>query len=255
MRPSTRRSAVCAGVALALLLTAPGACAEVVDAGAAGHLLILTPVGPPRAAVLLIPGGDTRQHIGADGAPTGKESNFLVRSRQLFVDRGFVVGLVENPDELGAAIATLAQRATPVILVGTSRGTIPAIANAVRYPATVGGVVLTSTVDDALRQPLERITAPVFVVHAQDDGCRASPPWVARDLGKRLPQATVVVLTTHSALVSAPCDALSPHGYLGIEPAIVDRIATWIDALPARADGASSAPPRSRADRAGGARR
>jgi hypothetical protein len=33
---------------------------------------------------------------------------------------------------------------------------------------------------------------------------------------------------------SDPCEAFSPHGYLGIEASVIQRIATWIDAAPGR---------------------
>jgi hypothetical protein len=33
---------------------------------------------------------------------------------------------------------------------------------------------------------------------------------------------------------SPPCEAMSPHGYFGIEAEVVKRIADWIRATPAR---------------------
>jgi hypothetical protein len=35
-------------------------------------------------------------------------------------------------------------------------------------------------------------------------------------------------------LQADPCEGMSPHGYLGIEADVVQRIAAWIGASPAR---------------------
>jgi hypothetical protein len=36
---------------------------------------------------------------------------------------------------------------------------------------------------------------------------------------------------------SSVCEAFAPHGFLGIEAAVVQRIADWIRATPAKANG------------------
>ena len=125
------------------------------------------------------------------------EGNFLVRSRQLFADKGLMAVVVDAPrigcapflngfrqtEEHAADLkATIAwARATakvPVWLVGTSRGTQSAA-----YAATVlqgadapDGVVLTATIladDNSARFPPCRWnkSVPVLVVHHQQDGC------------------------------------------------------------------------------------
>jgi hypothetical protein len=43
-----------------------------------------------------------------------------------------------------------------------------------------------------------------------------------------------VVLVASDQIQSDPCEALSPHGFLGIEPAVVHRISDWIRAAPVR---------------------
>ena len=45
-----------------------------------------------------------------------------------------------------------------------------------------------------------------------------------------------LILVDSTAIQSAPCEALSPHGYLGIEGSVIQRIAAWINAAPGRVD-------------------
>jgi hypothetical protein len=43
-----------------------------------------------------------------------------------------------------------------------------------------------------------------------------------------------VVYVESDQIESPPCEAMSPHGYLAIEAAVVQRIADWIRATPAK---------------------
>jgi hypothetical protein len=43
-----------------------------------------------------------------------------------------------------------------------------------------------------------------------------------------------VILVSSRAIRGDPCEALSPHGYLGIEGAVVRQMASWIAAVPGR---------------------
>ena len=43
-----------------------------------------------------------------------------------------------------------------------------------------------------------------------------------------------LILVESSQIQSEPCEALSPHGYLGIEAMVVQRIADWIKTAPGR---------------------
>ena len=49
----------------------------------------------------------------------------------------------------------------------------------------------------------------------------------------RSPRKEVIIVASDQ-IQSDPCEALSPHGYLGIEPAVVQRISDWIRAAPVR---------------------
>jgi pimeloyl-ACP methyl ester carboxylesterase len=142
----------------------------------------------------------------------------------------------EHATDIAAMIALLRQRApVPVWLVGTSRGTISAASIAARLGSSrVAGLVLTSTVwaDLSAVTPLDQVRVPTLVVHNRDDGCAESPFSLAANGVAALRGAPVKALIAVSGGISrsAPCQALSPHGYYGIEDQVVPPIVAWIEA-------------------------
>jgi hypothetical protein len=162
------------------------------------RMLVLSPKTAKAAAVLLA-GGHGGLQISADGSFGWGKGNFLVRSRQLFVDHGLLVAVVDAPSDrqsppylsgfrgtsehvmdLKAVIAWLRQQANvPVWLIGTSRGTQSAAYAATYLAGRDGadGLVLTSTIlTDSREFPvpalqLDRVRIPVLVVHHVNDGC------------------------------------------------------------------------------------
>lgn len=206
----------------------------------------VTAVSHPAATLLLFPGGSGLFRV--------VRNNFLVRTVPQFAALGVTVVVVDSPSDqpngmsdafrrgaehatdVSAVIAAMRQRAAaPVWLVGTSRGTISAAALGARLgPSQVAGVVLTSTVwNSGIPQvPLEEIRVPVLVVHNRDDGCFQSPFGGAASGLARLRAAPVKELTAVAGGMSrsAPCEALSPHGYYGIEGQVVPPIVAWIKA-------------------------
>jgi hypothetical protein len=80
------------------------------------------------------------------------------------------------------------------------------------------------------------IAVPTLVVANSSDSCTASPPSDAQALLAAMASSPrkEVVLFDSSAIQSRPCEALSPHGYLGIEASVIGRIAAWINAAPGR---------------------
>lgn len=208
--------------------------------------ILFTSVVHPVASVILFPGGS--------GVVRQVHNNFLIRVAPNFAALDFNVAVVDAPSDqpdrlsdafrmgeahaqdIAAVIGFLRQRAAvPVWLVGTSRGTISAASVGERLgPPRVAGVVLTSTVWlSAIPQvKLEQLRVPTLVVHNRNDGCRFSPFSSAAAGLDRLSAAPAKALIAVSGgtLRSAPCDALSPHGYYGIEDQVVPLIATWIKA-------------------------
>jgi hypothetical protein len=196
------------------------------------------------ASVVLFPGGS--------GVVSAVRNNFLLRVAGRFSAQGINVAVADVPsdqsggmsvpfrqssqhaDDIAGVIAMLKSRAAvPVWLVGTSRGSISAANGAARIgPPRVAGVVLTSSVwlNGMAGVALEQITVPILVVHNHDDGCRESPFGDTAIAIARMQQARVKELLAVSggSLRSGPCDALSPHGYYGIEDQVMPAIIAWI---------------------------
>ena len=53
----------------------------------------------PKAALILFAGGDGGLELSQDGSIGSLSKNFLVRSRQLFIDRGLSVAVVDAPSD------------------------------------------------------------------------------------------------------------------------------------------------------------
>jgi len=218
--------------------------------------------------LVLFPGGNGTLNVFPGSRLSINASNFLVRSRWLFAAEGFHVatldaasdflqlptglrglrGSGEHLSDVAAVIADLRAwfPGLPVWLVTTSRGTGGAYAAALLGPAPTGpdGLVLTSPLtrgapadgDSLELVPLEQVTVPTLIVVHQDDACPLTPPEDANMLKQRLrgsaPRVTAFRFAGGSTPLSDPCDALSPHGYFGIEPRVVGRIAHWITQAP-----------------------
>lgn len=255
------RRAAAALVASWALLAAAQTAPQVVDIptrpGVTQRLLVQAPP-QPRASVLLLPGGHGGLRIHPNGSMQWGDGNFLVRSRQLFVDQGlravvvdapsdrqrppFLEPLRQSPDhaaDLKAVIAWLrTQGPGPVWLVGTSRGTQSAafVATQLTGPEGPDGVVLTSSIlkDERSRplpqMPLSKIRVPVLVVHHEDDACRVCRMADMPALMQALQGVPKVELVTFKGgqTTGDPCAAFAYHGYNGLEPEVVARIAGWI---------------------------
>ncbi|HEX3632855.1 MAG TPA: alpha/beta hydrolase, partial [Casimicrobiaceae bacterium] len=140
----------------------------------------------------------------------------------------------DHATDIRALIRDLKQRfpGAKVFLLGTSRGTISAAALGASLGDLVQGVVLTSTLTNADRTgtglsafDFGSIKVPVLLVHHRDDGCRSSPYSGAERLAKKFP---LVSVSGGDPPQSDPCEAMSPHGYLGREAPTTQAIRNWI---------------------------
>jgi pimeloyl-ACP methyl ester carboxylesterase len=225
--------------------------------GVTQRVLVLSPP-QAKATVVLFAGGNGGLQLRPDASLGGGSGNFLVRSRQLFVDEGLMVVLIDAPSDrqgepflagfrqrpehaadVKATIAWLRARSDrPVWLVGTSRGT-----QSVAYVTTElsgrdgpDGIVLTSSIlaDRKSRSlpalPLDRIRVPVLVVHHEKDACPVCPFAAVPQLMSGLENAPRKELISFGGGRSTgdPCEAFAYHGYNGIEPEVVRRIAAWV---------------------------
>ena len=183
----------------------------------------------------------------------GPTANFLIRARVQFVDQDFADAIVDAPSDqlpggmsdafrsspahladVRAVIADLRKRFpdAKVVLVGTSRGSISAASLGAALGNAIDGVILSSTVTRADKNgpglsdfDFATVKGRVLVVHHVDDACRLSPYAGAQELAKRFP-----LISVHGGDPprSGPCDAASPHGYLGVEGPTVAAIKAWV---------------------------
>jgi pimeloyl-ACP methyl ester carboxylesterase len=217
------------------------------------YLLSSPPAGRTRAVAILFPGGAGKVNLEREAARALLDrGNFLVRSRRLFTGSGIAVAVMDVPSDqplglddefrlggthaqdVGRVVTDLKSRfpGLPVFLVGTSRGTLSAASAGKRLGADVSGVVLTSTLFLPTRQrpglsgfDFSSIPVPLLFVHHVDDGCEYTPYSAAKRLADRYP---LISVSGGPPPQSKPCDAMSPHGFLGRETDTVDAIAKWM---------------------------
>jgi len=229
-----------------------------------GHMLRVLYQAPAQATALavLFPGGAGR--IGIDGrgniAFTG---NFLVRSRARWHAAGIATATLDAPsytrDLLGqrldldyakaireVVLRLRKQTPAPIWLVGTSAGTVGAAnAAAAIPPGEIAGLVLTSPVtlsgpnlrsrETVFGADLERIAVPTLIAVHAADLCAFTPPNQAARLRARLTNAPKAAILTMTGGVPPtdpnPCEAHTPHGFLGIETETIQSIVAQMAAL------------------------
>jgi len=226
---------------------------------------ILIKPNKPVASVILFAGGHGALGLKSPSSMKWGKGNFLVRSRDRFAAHNLMVAVIDAPSDqqkgmngvfrmgsahagdIGAVAAYLQKEAAvPVWLVGTSMGTFSAAGGAIAGK-NVDGLVLTSTITRAKSQwniaqshrdgvasmPLQKVTVPALIVSHAKDGCDITPAGDAPKLRKGLANAKVVdvvLLSGGDTPRSDPCEAMSQHGFLGIEGQAVDAIAKFIKA-------------------------
>jgi hypothetical protein len=204
----------------------------------------------------------------SDGQLSIRSTNFLVRSRHHFAAEGFHVVVMDaasdflqlpgglrgqrtgmaHLSDIAAVINVLPVKDPgPICLVGTSRGTLSAGAYAAKSSSdsslpAIDCLVLTSSVtrpggnpsnqnllDDVM---LESVNVSSHVVAHKNDGCFVTPPSDVTILESRLsigsPKVKVKTFTGGTTTLSDECNALSAHGFFGIEPRVVRDIGKWI---------------------------
>jgi hypothetical protein len=191
--------------------------------------------------------------------------NFLVRTREAWAAQGFALLIPDAPGgnslygrrhlpayaeaiaaaiDFGRAHANL-PASLPIWLVGTSQGSTAAANGAAHLGTKVSGVVLTSSVtrpndsgETVFDSEPGAIAVPALVVGNRNDLCDVTPP---DDIPKilaalpRAPKKESMLFESSQIAYRAPlCEAMTPHGYFGIENSVVQRIADWIRAAGGR---------------------
>ena len=256
-----KRLVMLSALGLTLFAASAQTAQQVVDVptrnGVTQRILFLSPP-EPKATFLLFPGGHGGLGIFPNGSLKWGEGNFLVRSRQLFVDQGVAVAVVDAPSDrqsppylggfrqtpehaadIKALIAWARERSkVPVWLVGTSRGTQSAAFVATELQGSDGpdGVVLSSSILKDPRgrpvpaMPLATIRVPVLVVHHEQDGCALCSFGDVASLTSKLTNSPRTQLLQFKGGENRgdPCEAFAYHGFNGLESEVVRQTVSWV---------------------------
>jgi len=258
------------GAALTLASLAPASAAdsvvEIPSRGLAVRALLVQPANPI-GSVILLAGG----HGNINLSPTGKigwgADNEVVRTRAAYAAAGYVTLVPDiapdlkaadgsgvagyrigdkNAADIGAEVGYLRGLKSPVILIGTSRGSLSA-ANAVARltgAARPDALVISSplvgtdardfTVEKTAGNDPARLNLPFLLIEHRADICPATLPsgvepfrqWVEQN-GRRL---DILWMEGGDAPRGDPCDARAPHGFPGIDGKVVAATVAWIKA-------------------------
>ena len=181
-------------------------------AGVTQRILLLTPDNP-KAAVVLFAGGHGGLQIFSNGTFKWGGGNFLVRTRQLYADAGFVVAVVDAPSDRQSHPFLQGFRQKPEH-VADIRSVIVWLREKTKVPG----------------MPLDKVRIPVLVVHHQQDECAHCPFALTPELmGKLGSNPRVQLLAFQGGETTGdPCEAMAFHGYNGLEREVVSQIADWI---------------------------
>ncbi len=211
------------------------------------------------AALILFAGGDGQIKLGADGTPAAG-TNFLVRTRDTWVQQGMAVAIPDVPDnqrslynhrtsadyaaDIGQIVAYVrTQTKAPIWLVGTSQGTNAAVGGASRMTkGEIAGIVLTSLADAAGRQARIEGNRLRGRSRSHRRACADPLPFrrQMRDHAagrRRAHQGRAQIIAQGRGgdgerglppISDLRCEAKSEHGFYGIEDSVVAQIAAWI---------------------------
>jgi len=225
--------------------------------------------GPSKAILVLISGGNMDGAITGTGdiSPvTNAGGNFLIRSAHLFARQGYTVITVDRPsdyddDLMGSTankdydkyrismrhsvdLARIVNRVKnvthpfteqlPLVLSGTSRGAISAVAQGRLTEAVAVSSSLTNGPEFEVGTPQAdptRINQPAHVLWHNDEACTLSPA-----TGIKSSTALVSIFPDGSGdrvsggFLGDPnvCGAFHYHGYFGIESCAVKKETDWI---------------------------
>lgn len=212
----------------------------------------------PKAVVILFSGGGGKLRIKRNGK-IKRDSNFVVRTREMFANAGFVTMVPDVPSDRkkGRGIrgfrhvsdytedlrALMRHARTsyklPVWVLGTSAGTISVAHAGTRLsgPDRPDGLVFSASItknssheSHVLDFDLGKYTGPSLIVHHQQDGCRVTPASGAGDIKDKLEKASIAEVRLYEG--GDPqgdyCKGQHYHGFHGIEEKVVGDMAKWM---------------------------
>jgi pimeloyl-ACP methyl ester carboxylesterase len=207
-------------------------------------------------AIALFPGSPGYMNLRVEDGEIryGLRGNFLVRARRHFLDAGFLAVVVDAPsdsqvnfwhsyraserygEDVKAVIEAVSKKfgALDWTFIGTSEGTVSAAHAARMLPSHAKRVVLTSSLvmpgaqGPGLRvSDITPITIPVLWVHHRNDPCKYTQYSRVRSYAGETKTPLVTVTGAHDSRGN-PCDALSEHGFVGMEVKTIRAILSWI---------------------------
>ncbi len=213
-----------------------------------------------KANIVLLVGGSGVLKISGKGQIKSTTENFLVRTRKFFAEAGFLTAVVDAPmdrrkppgllggfrasEEHARDLAKVVKQigalnGKPVIVIGTSRGTVSAANVAIRDKSgAIKAVVLTSSLVKPNRKgkviqdlPLNTIKVPILFVHNKNDRCKTTLLKNVRPIFNSLQKsgAKAELLVVGSKKRSSKnCGGNSPHGFFTIEQAVTTKIINWV---------------------------
>jgi hypothetical protein len=221
------------------------------------RVLLLSPK-EPKASLILFAGGHGGLRIFPNGSMQWGENNFLIRTKSIFAELGVNVAIVDAPSDrlrppflsgfrnseehskdIKALIILLKNKySVPIWLVGTSRGTESAASVGIKLQDEneVKGIVLTSSIligQDGFPVPdmaINTFKKPVLIVHHDKDECRVTKFSDLSKLSSKLNSnnRNEVVIYSEGITQGDACQAMSHHGFNGIEQQVVSKIVDWV---------------------------
>lgn len=208
---------------------------------------------PFKRAILLLPGHPGIMKLESTGSYQLK-GNFLVRSRRHWLDRETVVLSVDAPSDewhsftgrfrtgprYAEDVRGLAQEIEkawgrlPLAIVGTSEGSVSAYHAARALGRDDVKVIFTASLfESSSNSPglasldFDEYKLPMLWVHHESDPCRYTPYWQAKRHAEKT-RSPLITVRSSNAGRGDPCQAFSPHGFVGVERETVQAMKRWV---------------------------
>lgn len=227
--------------------------------GAKMRSLISGDAAKAKANLILLVGSGGALKISEGGELKYLKGNFLARSRRMFENRGYLVALVDAPmdqkkpqnldgfraskehaSDLGIVAKNLfSLNGKPVVVIGTSRGTVSAANLGLRdQSGLIKAVILTSALvrrnkkGESLNElNMKDMKLPLLFIHNKSDKCNFT---LLEDVGRLATElkkdgVDVKLVVVNSVIKTGRnCGSKSPHGFLGIEDKVVSMADEWL---------------------------